>query len=317
MDITLITPAPRNSRRGNRVTADRWARILRELGHRVSVQEEYAGRRCDLMVALHALRSHPSMRRFREAHPDLPLVLALTGTDLYGDIHSHPDARESLEMAGRIVVLNSQGGEELPARLRPKVRVIYQSASPPAPPPRPSADALEVCVLGHLRPVKDPFRAARAARLLGPSSRIRVLHLGAALSLEMETEAREEAASNPRYRWLGEVPRPEALRVLARSRLHVISSRMEGGANAVCEAIACAVPTLASRIPGSIGLLGSDYPGYFPVADTAALASLLERAEGDPAFYRELRERCLRLKPLVAPGRERESWRDLLDEVSR
>ncbi|MBI3024570.1 MAG: TIGR04348 family glycosyltransferase [Candidatus Tectomicrobia bacterium] len=299
MDITLITPAPRSSRRGNRVTADRWARILRELGRRVSVQEEYAGRRCDLMVALHALRSHPSMRRFREAHPDLP------------------HARESLEMAGRIVVLNSQGGEELPARLRPKVRVIYQSASPPARPPRPSADAIEVCVLGHLRPVKDPFRAARAARLLGPSSRIRVLHLGAALSPEMEAEAREEAASNPRYQWLGEVPRPEALRILARSWLHVISSKMEGGANAVCEAIACAVPTLSSRIPGSIGLLGGDYPGYFPVADTPALASLLERAEGDPAFYRELRERCLRLKPLVAPGRERESWRDLLDEVSR
>ena len=315
MDIALITPAPRTSRQGNRITAARWAGILRGLGLRVSVREEYDGRRCDVMVALHALRSHASVRRFRESRPEQPLVLALTGTDLYGDIHTHPQARESLEMATRIIVLQSMGAEELPERLRPVVRVICQSVRPPARLPQPSADAFEVCVLGHLRPVKDPFRAARAARLLGPSSRIRILHVGGALSPEMEAAAREEAASNPRYQWLGEVPRWKALRILARSRLHVISSKMEGGANAVCEAIACSVPTLSSRIPGSMGLLGRDYPGYFPFMDTEALASLLERAETDAAFCREIREWCIRLKPLVDPARERENWRSLLDDL--
>lgn len=315
MNITLVTPVPRHSRRGNRVTAARWARILRELGHRVSVQEEYTGRRCDLMVALHALRSHPSMRRLRDAHPGLPLVLALTGTDLYGDIHTHPDAQASLEMADRIIVLHALGAEELPARLRPKVRVIYQAVRPPARLPRPSEEAFEVCVLGHLRPVKDPFRAAQAARLLKPSSRIRILHVGGALSPEMEAEARAEAAANPRYRWVGEVPRWQALRLLARSRLHVLSSKMEGGANAVCEAIACSVPTLSSRIAGSIGLLGKDYPGYFPLMDTGALAALLERVETDAAFRQDLRARCVRLKPLVEPARERGSWKSLLREM--
>ena len=121
--------------------------------------------------------------------------------------------------------------------------------------------------------------------------------------------------SNPRYRWRGELPRGQALRVLARSRLHVLSSQMEGGANALCEAIACSVPTLASRIPGSVGILGPEYPGYFSVGDTQALANLLRRAETDAEFLRCLRAWCERLRPLVDPAREREAWRRLLAEL--
>lgn len=131
----------------------------------------------------------------------------------------------------------------------------------------------------------------------------------------MERQARAEMKANPRYRWLGELPRGQALRVLARSRLHVLSSQMEGGANALCEAIACSVPTLASRIPGSVGILGPNYPGYFPVGDTKSLARLLRRAETDAKFLARLRSWCDRLKPLVDPDREREAWRRLLAEL--
>jgi len=132
----------------------------------------------------------------------------------------------------------------------------------------------------------------------------------------MERQARARMKSNPRYRWLGEMPRGQALRLLVRSRLHVLSSEMEGGANALCEAIACSVPTLASRIPGSVGILGPDYPGYFPVGDTQALARLLRRAETDAEFLGRLRAWCERLKPLVEPAREREAWRHLLEEFA-
>jgi putative glycosyltransferase (TIGR04348 family) len=297
------------------VTALRWARLLRGLGHRVAVLQEYDDRPCAVMIALHARRSFPSVQRFRQRHPDRPLVVALTGTDLYGDIRTDPSARQSMEWASSLILLQPMGLAELPEHLRARARVIYQSVRrPPGEfPPRP--DVFEVCVLGHLREVKDPFRAALASRLLPAPSRVRIVHAGAALSEEMRDLARREMQANPRYRWLGELPRWKALRVLARCRLLVLSSVMEGGANAISEAIASAVPVLASRIPGSIGLLGEAYPGYFPVGDTEALANLLARAESDPHYLQALAEWCARLAPLVDPDGERRAWESVLQEV--
>lgn len=315
MKICLVTPAPTYSRKGNRVTALRWARILRELGHRVVIVEEYHGERCDVLVALHARRSHPSIARFHHEQPELPLILALTGTDLYGDIHTDASAQESLEMADRFILLQPAGIEEISDHLRYKAWVIYQSIT--APPGRfaPKKGIFELCVLGHLRPVKDPFRTAMAARRLPPSSRIQVVHVGGALTDDMRVQADAEAATNPRYRWLGELPRWRALRVLARSRVLVLTSQMEGGANAVCEAIACSIPVISSRISGSIGLLGEDYPGYFPTEDTQALTDMLIHVETDTAFYDTLKTWCEGLKPIVDPDRERQSWKDLLQNL--
>ncbi len=316
MKISLVTPAPPRSRKGNRVTAISWSRHLRALGHRVYIEEKYTGRGCDLLIALHARRSFPSVARFREAHPGLPLIVGLTGTDLYQDIRTNADARLSLELADRLIVLQSMGVEELPRRHRGKARVIVQSVKAPAGDFQPRKGSFEVCVVGHLRSVKDPFRAAKAAQLLKPPSKIKVVQAGGALTKEMADQARSEAKTNPRYKWIGEIPRWKALRLISRSRLHVLSSEMEGGANVLCEAIACSVPTLASRISGSIGLLGEDYPGYFEVKDTDRLASMLDRAEKDADYYRELKNWSKRIKPIVSPSTERKCWKDLIAEFS-
>jgi putative glycosyltransferase (TIGR04348 family) len=316
MRITLVTPAPPGSRKGNRITALRWARIIRDLGHKVAVRENYAGERCDVLLALHARRSHAAVLRFHREFPERPLIVALTGTDLYQDIHRSARAQRSLEMATRLVLLQRAGIEELPAEVRGKAVVIYQSAVRPDRVPPPSQSVFEVCVLGHLRSVKDPFQTAMAVRLLPVESRIRVLHVGGALTIDMGRRARLEMLKNPRYRWLGELPRPRALRTLARSRLLVLTSRMEGGANAICEALASRIPVISSRIAGSIGILGADYPGYLPVGDTRALAELLHRAETDGGFYAALKSHCRRLAPLVSPARERASWRRLLAELA-
>jgi glycosyltransferase involved in cell wall biosynthesis len=167
-----------------------------------------------------------------------------------------------------------------------------------------------------LRDEKDPFRAATAARLLPPASQIRILHAGRAMTPDFAARARQEAIENPRYRWLGELPRKAARRLLASCRVLALTSKMEGGANVISEAIADAVPVIASRIDGSLGLLGCDYPALFPFADSAALANLMSRFEQDAAFYQEQKMRCLQLQPLFRPERELYSWRNLIEEVS-
>jgi putative glycosyltransferase (TIGR04348 family) len=315
MRICLATPAPPRSRTGNRVTALRWSRILRALGHPTRIVQQYRGGPADLLVALHARKSLPSMECFRRLHPDRPLVLALTGTDLYDDVRRDPATRAGLDWAWRLVVLQSAALDELPPHLRPRARVIYQSC-PPRAGGRKVRGVFQACVVGHLRPVKDPFRAARAARLVPSSSRLRVVQAGSPLLPEMAAEARAEEAANPRYRWLGGLPRGRVLELLSRSHLLVLTSLMEGGANVVCEALACGVPVLSSRISGSIGILGADYPGYFTPGDTQELARLLWRAESDPRWYEELGRWCQGLRHLVLPEREAASWRSLLDELS-
>jgi putative glycosyltransferase (TIGR04348 family) len=296
------------------VTAVRWATFLKELGHRIDIDTEYRGQHRDLLIALHARKSHGAIKRFKAEHPEMPIVLALTGTDVYGDIHTSAEARESLELADRLVVLQPLAGDELPVSLRRKVRVIYQSVEPPRSRATPLNRVFEVCVMGHLRDVKDPLRTAQAARLLPDSSRIHVIHLGGAHTDDMAAAARAEQASNKRYRWLGEQPRGKALRLLSRCRLLSLTSKLEGGANVISEAVTYSVPVLSSRIAGSIGLLGEDYPGFFPYGDTRALADLMYRAETDEEFYRQLQSACERQRPLFEPAQERESWRRLLEE---
>ena len=277
--------------------------------------QDYDGRPCAVMIALHARRSAASVEQFHRRFPERPLIVALTGTDLYDDIRTDPAAQHSIEVASCLVLLQPMGLSELPEHLRPRARVIYQSVRRPPGTFSPRRGVFEVCVLGHLRPVKDPFLAAQASRLLPRSSRVQIVHAGAALNNEMRDRARAEMRSNPRYRWLGELPRWKALRLLARSRLLVLSSVMEGGANAISEAIAFSVPVLASRIPGSIGLLGEAYPGYFAVGDAGELAALLSRAETDPQFYKTLKRWCARLAALVDPEGERKAWESVLHEV--
>lgn len=317
MRISLITPAPPGSRAGNRTTAARWARLLRQLGHRVDVAVQYRDEPADLMIALHAWRSADAVVRFRAAHPGNPLILALTGTDLYQFIHTHPETTlRSMELADVLVGLHDEVDHAVPAHLHPKLRVIHQSAPPLAHRASSSQRHFQVCVIGHLREVKDPLRTAWAVRELPASSRIRVVHLGKAADEEWAQRARAEMEHNPRYRWRGEVPQWQVRRTLARSRLMVLSSAMEGGANVISEAVMAGVPVIASSIPGSRGLLGGYYPGYFPLADTQALAALLLRTESDPAFYEALRRRCEARAPLFHEDRELHAWNTLLSDVT-
>ncbi len=321
MNVLIIGPALFNKARGNRWTAVRWGHILAGLGHEVVFDDEYRGQDCDLLVALHAIASADSVQRFCDAHPSRPVVLALTGTDMYGlgdmfDESGQEAAHRAMEQATRLVAFHQLAVHDVPEHLREKVEVISQSVQRPDQLPPSRAGVFEVSVVGELREVKDPFRTALAARRLPTESTVQVVHAGAASSEAMAERAVKEEQSNARYNWLGEVSHAEALALIARSRLLSISSRHEGGPNVLTEALGLGTPLVATRIPGTVGILGEDYPGYFEVGDTEGLSELLRRAETDRGFYQELGDCCASHAELASPGREVDAWRELLSSLS-
>jgi putative glycosyltransferase (TIGR04348 family) len=328
--ILIITPHTNAEGSGNATTAQRWAKRLRELNCRVQVATRYDGSSCDMLVALHARKSAGAIQRFSELYPRRPLIVALTGTDVYDDLSRSARARESIQLATRLIVLQRLALDELAARHRRKAVVIEQSV--PAPSSRERAAqrraraaaygrqagrrasfrGLEIAVLANLRHVKDPLRAAMAVRRLPHGSRIHVVHAGTAMTADYRRRAQRESLLNARYTWAGPLSAAHTRRLLLRSQALVLSSRLEGGANVVSEAIVYGVPVLASDIPGSVGLLGRRYPGYFRVGDSAGLAALLRRLETEPRFAARLRRHVRALAPRFTPARERAAWRRLL-----
>ena len=311
--IAIVTPARAGTRNGNRHTAQRWAAHLRAAGHRVSVGTEWNGRPCDLLLALHARRSHPSIVAYRKRFPSAPLVVALTGTDLYRDLPASRKAQQSLAFADLIVTLQPEAGKELERKFRAKVRVVYQSsdASVRQAPPR---DRFRVAVVGHLRTEKDPFRAALAlSRLMHD---LEVVQVGDALSPEFSIQARKLMKRDARYRWLGGRSHRGTLGWIARSHALVVSSLMEGGANVICEAARIGTPVLASRISGNIGMLGRDYPGYFPTFDEKALGRLMEKILARKPY--EILKRALAARRhLFLPSAERAALTAVIREALR
>lgn len=312
MRVLIVCPAPSGSRIGNRVTAERWQKVLRELGHRATITDGLPRGTYDVLLALHARRSAEAVRLSRALYPTRPIVVALTGTDLYRDIRVDEGARRSLRLADRLVVLHDAAPRALPPAMRAKTHVIRQSCRAPGRSPTKATRSFDVAFVAHLRPEKDPLRLALAARLLPPESRIRVIHAGTALTEETRLAAEEEQRTNPRYRWIGEVSGARARQLIARSRVLVLTSVMEGGANVLGEAIVLGTPPIASRIPASSAALGASYPALFRVGDTAALARLLARVEKDAAFLADLRRRTRSRRSLFAPSAERAAWRALL-----
>ncbi len=313
MHIILITPAPVGSKAGNRATAERWQTLLGELGHIVEVVTEYQDQPCDLFIALHAWRSHEAIVRFRAAHPDTPLIVVLTGTDIYFHQHEYPDETlESMTMADCLIGLHRRVALDIPPRFSGRLKTVLQSAESPEPPSETLEDRFDICVIGHLRDEKDSLRAAKAARILPESSRIRVINAGKPHTKVWEARAVEEQENNPRFEWVGELEKSETQLLMQRCRAMVISSVMEGGANVVSEACRLGLPILASNISGNLGLLGDDYEGYFKTGNEEDLARLMMNIETSGDYLARLTDQVTKLAPAFTPDREREALADAI-----
>lgn len=285
--------------------------------YRVTLTDDGRGVPGDLLLALHARRSAASVAAWAAQQPRRPLILALTGTDLYRDIASDAQAQQSLQLADRLLVLNELGPQALPAALRPKCRVLLQSCSSRQPLAKPVRH-LRALMVGHLREEKDPETYWRAAGRLQGRRDILLDHIGSVLEPALGTQAQALAARLPQFRWLGGLPHAQARRRIQAAHVLVHASRMEGGANAVVEALRSGTPVLASRIDGNVGLLGPQYPGLFEPGDDGGLAVLLQRCRDEPSMLATLQAAGTARAGLFAPERERATLlravRELLPE---
>lgn len=311
--LCLVTPALAAANNGNWQTARRWARHLAG-DYRVRVVERWDGADDHILLALHARRSAVSVAAFAAAYPRRPLLLTLTGTDLYRDIHADAAAQRSLALATRLIVLHERAPEDLPAPLRAKCEVCFQSTVALAPWPK-TRRHLRALMVGHLRDEKWPQTLWAAAAHLQHRPDILIDHIGAALDPVLADGARACAAAHPAYRWLGGLPHAATLRRIRAAHVLVHTSRMEGGAHVVMEAICRGTPVLASRIPGNVGMLGADYRGYFEPGDGAGLATLLQRTRDEPAMLADLQAQCAARAPLFQPAHERATLRRIVRQA--
>jgi len=308
--LLLVTPFLASANNGNWRTAARWARMLVP-AWRVILQSADAPvtggarDRAVAMVALHARRSRAAIAAWRRAHPDRPLVVALTGTDLYRDVPAgDADALASISEADRLVVLQPDALRHLPAARRAKASVVMQSARALAPWPGKAASRMNAILVAHLRDEKDPRTALAAWRLLPRDVPATLTIVGAALDPAIADDVRAAARRDPRVRWLGARPHAWTRQAIRRAHVLVVASRMEGGSNVVVEALASGTPVIGTRMSGNLGLLGDDHPGYFEVGDAAGLAAAVERAARDRRWLALLGRHGERRLPLMTPEAE-------------
>jgi putative glycosyltransferase (TIGR04348 family) len=303
--IVLVSPALSDANNGNWQTAKRWATLLGKQ-YRTRIIKQWpddAAQSDDILLALHARRSASSITAWHAQHGSQGLVLALTGTDLYRDIHTDPEAQRSLELASRLIVLQSLGINELPGKYHAKTHVALQSTTERKTLHK-TAKHLRAVMVGHLRDEKSPQTLFAAALLLRAREDIFIEHIGAGLDEALTQDAIKTAAACAQYTWAGALKHPQTRSKMQRAHVLVHASKMEGGAHVVMEAVCSGTPVVASHIPGNVGMLGADYAGYFPVGNAQALADMLQRCKDEPLFLDHLKAQCALRAPLFAAQAE-------------
>ncbi len=309
--VVIISPALQDANNGNWQTAKRWAAMLAQHYRTRIVKSWDADASDDIMLALHARRSAGSIAAWHAQRGSKGLIVALTGTDLYRDIHSDTSAQASLDAAGHLIVLQELGVQQLPAQHRAKTVTIFQSTGTRKTLPK-TAKHLNAVMVGHLRDEKMPQTLFEAARLLKDDQGIRITHIGAGLDEALAQDAIKTEALCAGYTWARGLKHSQTLAKIQRAHVLVHTSKMEGGAHVLMEAVCSGTPVLASRMDGNVGMLGGDYLGYFPVGDAKALASLLRKCKDEPRFLDQLAKQCAKRAPLFSPASEQANLNKLV-----
>jgi putative glycosyltransferase (TIGR04348 family) len=317
-NIVIISPALREANNGNWQTAARWQKMLRPKAN-VRISKEWTGNSAEdvqdtAILALHARRSAAAIGAWHAQKGSQGLVVALTGTDLYRDIQTDKTAQQSLEYAKKLIVLQELGAAALPAHLRHKASVIFQSTSSRKPLNK-TRSRLRALMVGHLRDEKSPSTFFEAAAMLRNRNDIYLDHIGDGLDPLLADAARNTQAQNPNYRWLGGMPHAQTRAHVQRAHVLVHASVMEGGAHVIMEAVCSGTPVLASRIAGNVGMLGENYDGYFEFGQPHQLTSLLLRCREAPLFLAHLTAQCADRATLFHPQTEQASLQNLIADL--
>jgi putative glycosyltransferase (TIGR04348 family) len=311
--IVIISPALQDANNGNWQTAKRWAQMV-QTQHPTRIAKQWhrtEGTSDDIMIALHARKSADSIAAWHAQRGSRGLIMALTGTDLYRDILTEPQAQASLDMAGHLIVLQELGLRSLPKQHQSKTSVVFQSTTSRKTLAK-TDKHLNAVMVGHLRYEKMPQTLFEAARLLQDETTIRITHIGAGLDEKLAQDAMNTEALCAGYTWAKGLKHTQTRAKIQRAHVLVHTSKMEGGAHVIMEAVCSGTPVIASRMDGNVGMLGGSYDGYFPVGDASKLAAMLRQCKNEPSFLDHLSSQCALRAPLFSPEREKQALLNLI-----
>lgn len=262
---------------GNATSARRLARHLGAEGVAARLLEvsapDFPGRlaaalrsfRPDLVHALHARKGGAAW--LDHALPgDPPLVVSLTGTEIHRDLGDPSLAPRVLGALREARLVLSSGGALLASAVAVVPSLSGRSAVVPKgvdlPPRDPGFDLRRAAGLPRnafvfllpagLREVKDPlFALEPLSRLRRGDPRVAFVHCGESLDPSLEEALRARAAAEPWVRTLGAVPYRRMGSVYAGASVVLNTSRSEGYANVLPEAMAAGRPLLAADIPAN------------------------------------------------------------------
>lgn len=313
---------------GNWRTASRYADFLSSAAMQVKIFEPAAFARASVAsgfpkvaIVLNAFRSHEQVQGFLKAK--IPVLLVMTGTDLYGALaprnrgsEDYKKTERALLSASAIMTLQAQAQQEICERwpqVAGHVHCVLQTTTerkPHAPRLTAYSKTVRFLIAGHIREEKDPstafgafhhaFPEGWADRADGRKVPVRLIHVGDERDKALAQELRRLAARYPGVRMEGALSHAQTMRQMTQVHALIQPSVSEGGALVVAEAVACRLPVLASDIPAHRGQLGAAYPGLFAVGDRHALAETLKRFVADESYQRMLAKACNALAPRLA-----------------
>jgi glycosyltransferase involved in cell wall biosynthesis len=255
-----------------------------------------------VLVSALALLAHPPklvlgiQNNFSQTLATVPRSLAWLLPRLY---------RRAYERADHVIAISRGVARDLSQHLpstAPKTSVVYnagmdeeleQLARAPLAEARSARPLLVAC--GRLSEQKDYVTLIRALPLLATQPAPELWVLGEGALKESLQRLAGELGVLERIRWLGFQKNPFPF--MAAADAFVLSSRWEGFANVVVEALACGTPVVATNCPyGPEEILdGGRYGKLVQVGEPAALARAIDEqlARGkSPALSAELRQRA-------------------------